>query len=198
MQFGSYAWVLLGSVGALVWAQSWCFQPPTIKGLAQWRLYHLLPGGTGEATARNVLRLLLGDSVVRYVCYVYHVQLRYGRQGAWMVLDGEATEEGAYAFFHALRGAMDRFPQLLQSYVGLPGGEGEDWSQVAARLLWRGHLRKSYGASAQSVFLRGVVRGEGSRGVLGATGGAFAAVFAICRAGFSCGVGILSMAGGAA
>lgn len=131
---------LLGSIGALVWAQSWCFQPPTIKGLAQWRLYHLLPGGTGEATARNVLRLLLEDSVVRYVCYVYHVQLRYGRQGAWMVLDGEATEEGAYAFFHALRGAMDRFPQLLQSYVGLPGGEGEDWSQVAARLLWRDTL----------------------------------------------------------
>jgi hypothetical protein len=57
-----------------------------------------------------------------------------------MVLDGEATEEGAYAFFHALRGAMDRFPQLLQSYVGLPGREGEDWSQVAARLLWRDTL----------------------------------------------------------
>ncbi len=92
---------------------------------------------------------------------------------------------------------MDRFPQLLQSYVGLPGGEGEDWSQVAARLLVAGHLRKSYCASAQSVFLRGVVRGK-VHGVYWGRQGAFAAVFAICRAGPLCGVGILSVAGGAA
>ncbi len=128
-------WLFLSGLGVLGWAQGWCFQVPPTRGLTQWRLYHLLPGGRGEAIARAVLHLLLEDSVVRYVRYVYHVQLRYSRQGAWIVLDGEATEEGAYAFFHALRGAMDRFPQLLQAYRGQVMEAGE-WPQVSARRLW--------------------------------------------------------------
>ncbi len=144
----------------MVWGQSWCFQPPTIKGLAGWRLYHLLPGGASEATARGVIQLLLQDSVVRYVGYVYNIQLRYSRQGAWMVLDGEATEEGAYAFFHALSGAIDRFPQLLQGYVGLKGEEGEDWSQTAARLVWRDSLGSPTALQLSQFFCRVWLGGE--------------------------------------
>jgi len=132
-------WLLLSGLWAVGWAQGWCFQPPSTTGLAQWRMYHLLPDGRGEAIAQAVFRLLLEDSVVRYVRYVYHVQVRYYRQGGWMVLDGEATEEGAYAFFHALRGAVDRFPQVLQNYQGREIEAGE-WPQVAARWLWRDTL----------------------------------------------------------
>ncbi len=126
---------LIGGLWALGWAQGWCFQTSPTRGLSQWRLYHLLPGGRDEATARAILNLLLQDSVVRHVRYVYHVQVRSHRQGAWMILDGEATEEGTYAFFHALRGAVDRFPQLLQGYRGHIMEAG-GWPQEAARRLW--------------------------------------------------------------
>jgi len=97
--------LLVGGLWLVGWGQGWCLQSPPIRGLAQWRLYHLLPGGRAEATAQAVLSLLLQDSVVRFVRYVYHVQVRHYRQGAWIVLDGEATEEGAYAFFSCAAGS---------------------------------------------------------------------------------------------
>jgi len=132
--------LLVGGLWLVGWGQGWCLQSPPIRGLAQWRLYHLLPGGRAEATAQAVLSLLLQDSVVRFVRYVYHVQVRHYRQGAWIVLDGEATEEGAYAFFHALRGAVDRFPQLLRWYAGQVL-ESDEWPQAAARRLWNDTLQ---------------------------------------------------------
>ncbi len=126
--------------GLWVWAQEWCQYESPARGLVQWRLFHLLPEGRGEVVAQSLMHLLLEDSIVRYVRYVHHLKLTYGRVGPWMIMDGEATTEGSFAFFHALGKAVERFALLLQRAPGLPPLREGLWGEVAARTLWRDTL----------------------------------------------------------
>lgn len=100
---------------------------PEEGGLVRWMLYHPLENGRGEATARAIAESLLADSVVRQIAYVHSVQYRLFRLGPWIGVAGESTPEGTFAFFSALEGALQRFPQ--RASLGLPSPElpTESW-----------------------------------------------------------------------
>ncbi len=140
-------------------AQNLCLLDGAGRNLVQWRLYHLLPYGQNEQLARVVYTLLIEDSVVRHIRYTYQVELRARRMGAWFVMDGQATTEGAYAFFSALQGACGRFPQLLLQLKDLSLDEPVDVWLEAQRRLWRDTMASALPVLAVSEFFYQVWRG---------------------------------------
>ncbi len=159
MRIESLHWrsVYLSLFGSL-FAQVCSF--PEESGLVRWLLYHPLESGRGEAVARAIAESLLADSLVQQVAYVHRVQYRVFRLGPWMSIGGEATPEGAFAFFSALEKALQQFPQQLSRGLRPPALPAESWpyrlvyedtgatevsplavSQVFFRYWREGHLR---------------------------------------------------------
>lgn len=108
---------LVGALGAFLYAQSLCTFPQEM-GYVVWGIYHPLDRGQGELLGYSIAQALLNDSLVREITYIHSISHTLERLGPWIVIRGAATPEGLYAFFTALRGALERFPQQLQ--VGIP------------------------------------------------------------------------------
>lgn len=140
-------------------AQNVCFLEGASRTIVQWRLYHLLPNGQNEQLAWAVYKLLIEDSAVRHVRYTYQVELSARRMGAWFVMDGQAMTEGAYAYFSALFGACERFPQLLMRLSALEVEGSSDVWLAAQRRLWRDTLLTKVSVLAVSEFFYQVWRG---------------------------------------
>lgn len=118
---GSFCLSFLGGISAQI-----CILPEE-GGLVRWLLYHPLENGRGESTARFIAENLLSDSIVRQIAYVHSVQHRLSRLGPWVVIAGEATPEGTFAFLSALEGALQRFPQRVSLGLRLPDLPTESW-----------------------------------------------------------------------
>ncbi|MCX7606206.1 MAG: hypothetical protein N2170_02925 [Bacteroidia bacterium] len=104
----------------VLWAQGGLCTFPQEGGNVVWNLYHPLDRGRGEKIAHIVAELLFSDSVLKEISYIHSIRYRLRRAGPWFCIEGQATPEGLYAFFSALSGALQRFPQRLQRGVPIP------------------------------------------------------------------------------
>ncbi|MCX8112604.1 MAG: hypothetical protein N3E49_05335 [Bacteroidia bacterium] len=111
-------------------------------GYVVWGIYHPLERGRGEALAHSIAQALLSDSVLREIIYIHSVRYEMYRMGPWFLIQGTATPEGLYAFLMALRTALDRFPQRLQSGVSPSGFHSSGYSYF--RLVYEDTARTEF------------------------------------------------------
>ncbi|MCS7188650.1 MAG: hypothetical protein RMJ66_02515 [Bacteroidia bacterium] len=101
------------SIPLWLWGQALCIYPREGE-LIEWMLYHPLEGGKGEKVAYLIASNLFADSILQEIAYIHGVKHQIVRRGFWLCIEGQATAEGLFAFFGALRGALQRFPQRIQ------------------------------------------------------------------------------------
>lgn len=106
----------LSFISFSLFAQGVCVLPQETNYLV-WGIYHPLERGRGEALAYGIAQALFSDSLLKEVAYIHSITYTIQRVGPWLLIQGSATPEGLYAFFTALRGAVDRFPQRLQKGI---------------------------------------------------------------------------------